>query len=42
VGDIVTIFGDNPTVVQLADKLGTIPYELLTRIDRRLKRVIVK
>lgn len=42
VGDIVTVFGDNPTVQQLADKLGTIPYELLTRIDRRLKRVIVK
>ena len=42
VGDIVTVFGDNPTVLQLADKLGTIPYELLTRIDRRLKRVIVK
>lgn len=42
VGDIVTVFGENPTVQQLADKLGTIPYELLTRIDRRLKRVIVK
>ena len=42
VGDIVTVFGDSPTVLQLADKLGTIPYELLTRIDRRLKRVIVK
>ena len=42
VGDIVTIFGDNPTVQQLAEKLGTIPYELLTRIDRRLKRVIVR
>lgn len=42
VGDIVTIFGENPTVQQFADKLGTIPYELLTRIDRRLKRVIVK
>ena len=42
VGDIVTVFGENPTVQQLADKLGTISYELLTRIDRRLKRVIVK
>ena len=42
VGDIVTVFGDNPTVQQLADKLGTIPYEIFTGIDRRLKRVIVK
>ena len=42
VGDIVTVFGENPTVQQLADKLGTIPYEIFTGIDRRLKRVIVK
>ena len=41
VGDIVTVFGDNPTVQQLADRLGTIPYEIFTGIDRRLKRVIV-
>ena len=42
VGDMVTVFGDNPTVQSLADKLGTIPYEIFTGIDRRLKRVIVK
>lgn len=42
VGDTVTVFGENPTVQSLADKLDTIPYEILTGIDRRLKRVIVK
>jgi len=42
VGDIVTIFGENPTVQSLAQILDTIPYEILTGIDRRLKRVIVK
>ena len=42
VGDIVTVFGENPTVQSLADKLGTITYEIFTGIDRRLKRVIVK
>ena len=42
VGDIVTVFGENPTVQSLAEKLGTITYEIFTGIDRRLKRVIVK
>ncbi|MBP5505935.1 MAG: alanine racemase [Bacteroidales bacterium] len=41
-GDIVTVFGDNPTVQDLAKILETIPYEILTGIDRRLERVIVK
>lgn len=41
-GDTVTIFGDNPTVSELADILGTIPYEILTSVPRRIERVIVK
>lgn len=39
VGDSVEIFGDNIPVVELADKLGTIPYEILTSISTRVKRV---
>lgn len=39
VGDAVEIFGDNIPVVELADKLDTIPYEILTSISTRVKRV---
>ena len=42
VGDTVTIFGENPTISELADILGTIPYEILTSVPRRIKRLIVK
>ena len=42
VGDTVTIFGENPTISELADILGTIPYEILTSVPRRIKRIIVK
>ena len=42
VGDTVTIFGENPTVEELADKLGTIPYEILVSVPRRIERVVVK
>ena len=42
VGDTVTIFGENPTISDLASILGTIPYEILTSVPRRIKRVIVK
>ena len=42
VGDTVTIFGENPTISELAEVLGTIPYEILTSVPRRIKRIIVK
>ena len=42
VGDAVTIFGDTPTVSEIAETLGTIPYEILTSVPRRIERVIVK
>lgn len=42
VGDTVTIFGEDPTVTELADILGTIPYEIMTSVPRRIDRVIVK
>ncbi|MBQ7222686.1 MAG: alanine racemase [Bacteroidales bacterium] len=39
IGDAVTIFGDKPSVKDLADILGTIPYEVFTSIDSRVKRI---
>ncbi|MBQ9475358.1 MAG: alanine racemase [Bacteroidales bacterium] len=42
VGDTVTIFGQEPTVNELAEILDTIPYEILTSVPRRIERIIVK
>lgn len=39
VGDAVEIFGPNMSVQRLADVLGTIPYEVLTSVSPRVKRV---
>lgn len=39
VGDEVVIFGDQLTIEELANRLGTIPYEILTSVSRRVKRV---
>lgn len=38
-GDKVEIFGNNLPVTVLSDLLGTIPYEILTLISNRVKRV---
>lgn len=38
-GDTVEIFGDNLPVTVLSDTLDTIPYEVLTGISNRVKRV---
>lgn len=38
-GDRVEIFGDNVTAVELAEILDTIPYEILTSVSQRVKRV---
>lgn len=38
-GDSVEIFGDNLPVTVLSDAIGTIPYEVLTSISGRVKRV---
>jgi alanine racemase len=38
-GDEVIVFGDTYSIKQLAHDLGTIPYEILTGISRRVKRV---
>lgn len=42
VGDTVTIFGEDPTVSELADILGTIPYEILTSVPRRIERIVIR
>ncbi len=39
VGDSVEIFGENISVMELAEKLETIPYEILTSVSSRVKRV---
>ena len=39
VGDKIEIFGENITVTEVAEKLGTIPYEVLTSVSSRIKRI---
>jgi len=41
-GDEVIIFGEQITIKELAEKLQTIPYEILTSISPRVKRVYYK
>lgn len=38
-GDEVIIFGNNLTMIELANKINTIAYEILTSISQRVKRV---
>jgi len=38
-GDQVEIFGDNLTISEVASWLKTIPYEVLTSVSRRVKRI---
>ncbi|MDR2564431.1 MAG: alanine racemase [Prevotellaceae bacterium] len=41
-GDRVIIFGNKPSVSEIAETIGTIPYEVLTSISQRVKRVYLK
>ena len=41
-GDEVTIFGNSPTLVDVTKWLETIPYEVLTSVSQRIKRVYYK
>ncbi|WP_293870609.1 bifunctional UDP-N-acetylmuramoyl-tripeptide:D-alanyl-D-alanine ligase/alanine racemase [Flavobacterium sp.] len=41
-GNTVVIFGENPTVNFIAKQLNTIPYEILTSISQRVKRVFFR
>ncbi|POY39705.1 bifunctional UDP-N-acetylmuramoyl-tripeptide:D-alanyl-D-alanine ligase/alanine racemase [Flavobacterium alvei] len=41
-GDTVIIFGESPSVTFMAHQLQTIPYEILTSISQRVKRVFYR
>ena len=41
-GDQVIIFGESPTVTNMAQQLQTIPYEILTSISQRVKRMFYR
>jgi alanine racemase len=42
VGDSVEIFGPNIPITEMAEKAGTIPYEILTGISQRVKRIYLQ
>ena len=39
VGDSVEVFGERLPLQELSDRLGTIPYEVLTSVSRRVQRI---
>ena len=41
-GDYVEIFGDQLPITVLSDQLETIPYEVLTSVSTRVKRIYYK
>ena len=41
-GNEVIIFGENPTVTYMSEQLGTIPYEIMTSISQRVKRIFYR
>lgn len=41
-GDEVIVFGENLPLSEVSEKLGTIPYEILTSISNRVKRIYYK
>lgn len=40
-GDEVILFGKDLPITKMSDKIGTIPYEVMTSIARRVKRIYV-
>jgi len=40
-GDVAVVFGDALSTSELAQRINTIPYELLTNVSERVKRVFV-
>lgn len=38
-GDKATVFGEDPSLTDIAEKTGTIPYEVLTSVSQRVKRI---
>jgi alanine racemase len=41
-GDTVVLIGEELPVTELADSIGTIPYEILTSVSPRVKRIYIK
>jgi alanine racemase len=41
-GDEVIVFGDKPSISELSEFIQTIPYEILTNVSSRVKRVFLK
>ena len=41
-GDEVVVFEDNEQLIELSKAMETIPYEVLTNISSRVKRVYVQ
>ncbi|QZK89221.1 bifunctional UDP-N-acetylmuramoyl-tripeptide:D-alanyl-D-alanine ligase/alanine racemase [Flavobacterium sp. CHNK8] len=41
-GDVVVLFGEQLRVNEIAEKLNTIPYEILTNVSQRVKRVFYR
>ncbi len=42
VGDEVIVFGEKPSIIEIANALNTIPYEVLTSVSRRVKRIYIQ
>jgi alanine racemase len=40
-GDEVEIFGSNISISEMAEKIETIPYEILTNVSQRVRRVFI-
>ncbi|WP_420582359.1 bifunctional UDP-N-acetylmuramoyl-tripeptide:D-alanyl-D-alanine ligase/alanine racemase [Reichenbachiella sp.] len=40
-GDEVVVFGEKPSISELAEWIKTIPYEILTNVSQRVKRVFL-
>ncbi len=40
-GDKVVVFGENPTIENLAEWAQTIPYEILTSVSQRVSRIFI-
>ena len=41
-GDVVILFGEDLSVIEQAESIGTIPYEILTSVSPRVKRIYLK
>ena len=40
-GDVVEVFGVNNSIISIANSISTIPYEILSCLNRRIKRIYI-